>query len=144
VNLYDYCGSGRVLVVDDDAAVRELLMKKLSLLGYSVGLARDGEHALERVLDFVLDFRPDAMILDISMPKLDGFEVLERLGQEKLASMPVLMLSGRMSPAESQRAIQLGAKDFMTKPFSEMGLFRRVSRLFQHRPGARPQARFAS
>lgn len=140
MNLYDYCGSGRVLVVDDDAAVRELLMKKLSLLGYSVALARDGEHALERVADF----RPDAMILDISMPKLDGFEVLERLGHERLASMPVLMLSGRMSPAESQRAIQLGAKDFMTKPFSEMGLFRRVSRLFQHLPGARPQARFAS
>jgi DNA-binding response OmpR family regulator len=140
VNLYDYCGSGRVLVVDDDASIRELLVSRLGVLGYQVGLARDGEHALERMIDF----RPDAMILDIAMPKLDGFGVLEQLGREKLASLPVLMLSARTSPMEQQRAIQLGAKDYLTKPFSEMGLCRRVSRMMATKPGARPQARFAS
>jgi DNA-binding response OmpR family regulator len=140
VNLYDYCGSGRVLVADDDASIRDLLMNRLTVLGYTVGIARDGEHALERVIDF----RPDAMILDIAMPKLDGYEVLERLGREKLLSMPVMMLTARTSPMDQQRAIQLGAKDYLTKPFSEMGLCRRVSRLFASLPGAKPQARFAS
>jgi two-component system OmpR family response regulator len=140
VNLYDYCGSGRVLVVDDDAAVRELLMSRLTVLGYQVGIARDGEHALERVEDF----RPNAMILDIAMPKLDGFGVLQRLGRDKLASMPVLILTGSTTHAQTQQAIQLGAKDFMNKPFNEMQLFRRVSRLFATMPGGKPQARFAS
>lgn len=115
-------------------------MSRLNVLGYQVGIARDGEHALERVEDF----RPDAMILDIAMPKLDGFGVLQRLGRDKLASMPVLILTGSTTYAQTQQAIKLGAKDYMTKPFNEMQLFRRVSRLFAAKPGAKPQARFGS
>lgn len=140
MNLYDYCGNGRVLVVDDDAGVRELLMSRLSVLGYQVGIARDGEHALERIEDF----RPNTMILDIAMPKLDGFGVLQRLGRERLASMPVLILSGSTTYAQTQQAIKLGAKDYLNKPFNEMQLCRRVSRLFASLPGAKPQAKFAS
>lgn len=140
MNLYDYCGSGKVLVVDDDAGVRELLMSRLSVLGYQVGIARDGEHALERMEDF----RPNAMILDIAMPRLDGFGVLERLGRDKLASMPVLILTGSATFAQTQQAIKLGAKDFLMKPFNEMQLCRRVSRLFAAMPGGKPQTKFAS
>lgn len=140
MNLYDYCGSGRVLVADDDAAIRELVMARLSVLGYQVATARDGEHALERIAEF----RPGVVVLDVAMPKLDGFGVLERLGRETLSTMPVMMLSARTAPADQQRALQLGAKDYLTKPFSEMGLCRRVSRLFGTLPGAKPRARFAS
>lgn len=125
MNLHDYCGSGRVLVADDDAAIRELLRERLAIFGYEVRTCRDGQSVLE-VLD---QFNPHAMILDLSMPKLDGFEVLERIGRARLATMPVMILTGRTGSAEAAKAISLGAKDFLKKPFGELDLVRRVSRL---------------
>jgi two-component system OmpR family response regulator len=125
LNLHDYCGNGRVLIADDDAAIRELLRERLAIFGYDVRTCRDGEAVLE-ALD---QFNPHAMILDLSMPKLDGFQVLERIGRARLVSMPVMILTGRTGSADAARAISLGAKDFLKKPFGEMDLVRRVSRL---------------
>jgi DNA-binding response OmpR family regulator len=127
---YEYCGHGRVLIVDDDPAIRELLSIRLGVLGYQVATARDGDTALERIQDF----HPDAMILDVAMPRLDGFKVLERLGKARLAKLPVLMLTASTSVKDVQQAIRLGAKDYLCKPFTDDQLIRRVARLTRHVP----------
>jgi DNA-binding response OmpR family regulator len=127
MNFYDFVGTGRILVVDDSEAVRELLSIRLGVLGYTVQTARDGNQALSRVEEF----RPDAMIVDISMPTLDGFGFLQRLGPERVRQMPTLMLTARHAQADVRRAVELGARDFLAKPFDEQQLFRRVARLMR-------------
>lgn len=127
MNFYDYCGDGRILVVDDNEAVRELLSIRLGVLGYTVHTAKDGGRALE-AFEHV---RPDAMIVDISMPRLDGFGLLTHLGPERLRRTPTLMLTARNNDTDVRRAIQLGAKDYLAKPFDEQQLFRRVARLMR-------------
>lgn len=127
MNFYDYVGTGRILVVDDDEAIRELLSMRLSVLGYTVQAVKDGAAALDRFPDY----RPDAMIVDISMPRLDGFGFLERLGVEKVRQAPTLMLTARHAQEDVRRAIQLGARDFLAKPFEEPQLFRRMARLMR-------------
>jgi two-component system OmpR family response regulator len=139
MDLYDYCGRGKVLVADDDLAIRELLSIRLGLLGYQVVTAKDGGAALAAVAEH----KPDAVILDLAMPRLDGFGVLERLGRAKLASLPVLVLSGRTSAFEVQRAIRLGAKDYLAKPFGETQLLQRISRLTKFAPQFTQQRRSA-
>lgn len=127
MKFYDYVGTGRVLVVDDDEAVRELLSIRLGVLGYTVQTAKDGSVALDRFADF----KPDAMIVDIDMPNLGGFEFLERLGVEKVYRTPTLMLTGCLGDGDVRRAIELGARDFLAKPFEEHQLFRRMARLMR-------------
>lgn len=139
MDLYDYCGRGKVMVVDDDPGVRELLSIQLGAIGYQVETARDGEAALDRISEY----KPDAVILDLAMPRLDGFGVLEHLGRTKLASLPVLVLSARTSTFDVQRAIRLGAKDFLAKPFGEGQLERRLSRLTKWAPQFTQQRRTA-
>lgn len=139
MNLYDYCGRGKVLVVDDDGAIRELLSIRLGVLGYQVATAKDGETALRQISEF----KPDAVILDLAMPRLDGFGVLERLGRARLASLPVLVLSANTSVFEVQRAIKLGAKDYLAKPFGESQLMSRLSRLTRYAPQFTQQRRSA-
>jgi DNA-binding response OmpR family regulator len=139
MDLYDYCGRGKVLVVDDDPGVRELLSIRLGALGYQVVTAKDGAAALDQIPDC----KPDAVILDLSMPRLDGFGVLERLGRTKLASLPVLVLSARTSTFDVQRAIRLGAKDYLAKPFGESQLERRLTRLTKWAPQFTQQRRSA-
>jgi DNA-binding response OmpR family regulator len=139
MDLYDYSGRGKVLVVDDDVNIRDLLSIRLGVLGYQVVTAKDGAAALQ----CIQEFKPDAVILDLAMPRLDGFGVLERLGRAKLASLPVLVLSARTSTFEVQRAIRLGAKDYLAKPFGESQLLRRISRLTKWAPQFTQQRRSA-
>lgn len=127
MNFYDYVGTGRILVVDDSDALRELLSIRLSVLGYTVQAVKDGAAALDRFAEF----NPEAMIVDISMPRLDGFEFLQRLGPQKVNATPTLMLTARHAVDDVRRAIDLGAKDFLAKPFEEQQLFRRVARLMR-------------
>lgn len=114
----------RVLAVDDDPAVLELVGIRLSLAGCAIAVARDGYQALERLADF----QPEAMVLDVSMPGLDGFGVLARM-REKGLSCPTLVLSARRDADEVRRAIELGARDYLTKPFRDDQLLLRVARL---------------
>jgi DNA-binding response OmpR family regulator len=130
VNFYDYCGSGRILVVDDHAPTRELLALRLGVIGYHVQTTDNGRKAMERIYSF----KPDAVICDLNMPELDGFGLLERLGPQRLAYLPVMMLTASHTAADVQRAISLGARDFLAKPFDERQLFRRVARLLRKRP----------
>ena len=123
----------RILVVDDDPMILELLVTRLDLAGYEVVTARDGHEALKRIPDT----HPHAMILDINMPRLDGFGVLQHLKSTgRILTLPVMVLTARYQARDVQEAIKLGAKDFLAKPFKDNQLFMRVERLL--RSNARP------
>lgn len=125
-----------VFVVEDDPVVRELVLTRLALAGYATGWASDGNTAF----NVCKDRRPDAMILDISMPGIDGMEVLRRLQKHHaLRPVPTMMLTARNKADDVQQAIALGAMDFMRKPFDDKVLLARVSRLV--RAGARAASR---
>jgi len=125
----------RILVVEDDPMVLELICTRLTLAGYQTVHGRDGYEGLDRLRDD----RPDAMVLDINMPRLDGFGVLRQmklLGH--LPRVPVMMLTARNQTADVQAAIKLGARDFLTKPFDDRTLLARVARLVRTAASARP------
>jgi DNA-binding response OmpR family regulator len=111
--------SASVLVVDDDADVRMLLRELLSRAGYAVSEAPDGRAAL-RVL---YEERPDLVVLDVSMPGLDGWGTLERI--RELSDVPVVMLSALGAELEKVRALRGGADDYVTKPFGRQELLAR-------------------
>lgn len=122
----------RILVVDDDAAMRELLAARLGLAGYEVFKARNGVEGLE-----AFQYMPDVLILDINMPGLDGFDVLQQLrAAGRLKKTRVMVLTARNQPADVRRAIELGAHDFLAKPFDGPTLLARTARLM--RRTARP------
>lgn len=117
----------RVMTVDDDRAILELVSTRLTLAGYDVFSARDGHEAVSRISGV----RPDAMVLDLNMPGLDGFGVLQRLGKVGTARLPILVLTARHDAADVQRAIGLGARDYLAKPFKDSQLLMRVARLLR-------------
>lgn len=102
----------RILVVDDDRAVREALRRTLSLAGYEVQLAEDGEQALELILQAV----PEAVVLDIGLPGIDGLEVCRRV-RLMGSRVPILMLTARDAVADRIDGLDVGADDYMVKPF---------------------------
>jgi len=120
----------RILVVDDDRAVRESLRRSLAFNGYDVDLASDGEAALEAIAGR----RPDAMILDLMMPRVDGLEVCRRLrgsGDE----LPILVLTARDAVSDRVAGLDAGADDYLPKPFALEELLARLRALLR-RSGA--------
>ena len=116
----------RVLVVEDDEAVRTLLLTRLDLAGYRTSHAADGWKALLAMQEF----RPDGVILDVNMPGLDGFGVLEtKRSRGAIKDIPVMMLTARQAPTDIRRALGLGARDYLAKPFDDQQLLARVARL---------------
>jgi two-component system response regulator MprA len=116
----------KILVVDDEPAVRESLRRALQLEGYEVALARDGLEALESVhADGV-----DAVVLDVSMPRLDGLETCRRLRSEGSA-LPVLMLTARDEVADRVAGLDAGADDYVVKPFALEELLARLRALLR-------------
>jgi two-component system, OmpR family, response regulator MprA len=113
-----------VLVVDDEPDILLLHRLNLESAGHSVALAADGITALERIADR----RPDCVVLDVMMPVLDGWGVLERL-KAVPDPPPVLVVSAKSSPADIGRARELGAADFLAKPFDGDELVERVGAL---------------
>ncbi len=127
----------RILVVDDDPAVLDLVVTRLEIAGYETRRARDGAAAVDRLAEV----RPAAMILDLNMPKLDGFGVLDLMSQRAdLAGIPVLVLSARSAPNDVKLAIAMGASDYLSKPFETSRLLSRVARLVQPRRPPPPPA----
>jgi len=119
----------RVLVVDDDPAVSAALNRALRLEGYEVSLAVDGVRALEEVA-----IRPpDAMILDIGLPTIDGLEVCRRLRAAD-DDMPVLMLTARDAVNDRVQGLDVGADDYLVKPFALAELLARLRALLRRRP----------
>ena len=115
-----------ILVCDDDELLVDLLTYRLCARGYQVTAARDGGEALQRLAEN----RPDAVILDAMMPVVDGFEVLRRIREDQAtADLPVVMLSARKQEREIVGALQLGANDFVVKPFIPEELVARLARL---------------
>jgi CheY-like chemotaxis protein len=112
VNATTRIGSrGRVLAVDDEPAVGEMLQSVFTELGYAVKCAGGGREAL----DVVLDFKPDVVLLDLLMPEMSGIEVLDRLRRER-PELPVVILSGSHDAALARRSMENGAFDFLPKP----------------------------
>jgi two-component system, OmpR family, response regulator MprA len=117
----------KILVVDDERAVRDSLRRALELEGYDVELAADGEEALERLHS---NGEPDAVVLDILMPKMDGLEVCRRLRREGLR-LPVLMLTAREEVENRVAGLDAGADDYVTKPFALEELLARMRALLR-------------
>ncbi|HEY0647358.1 response regulator [Phenylobacterium sp.] len=116
----------RVLVVEDDPFLLELITTRLELAGFDTRAARDGSQALQRLTEF----RPEAMVLDINMPVLDGFGVLIHMQAQGLTEKtPTMVLTARNSPEDVAKAIKLGARDYLSKPFKDEQLIARVGRL---------------
>ena len=118
----------RVLIAEDDALVREALRTRLLVAGYEVHVARTGTEAMQRILSV----QPDVLILDINMPEMDGFGVLEALRTEQPnLKMPVMVLSARRNEEDVKRAVALGAQDYVLKAQAETDLLGRVQRLLR-------------
>jgi two-component system, OmpR family, response regulator MprA len=122
----------RILVVDDDRAVREALRRTLTLADYEVAVAEDGEAAIEQIVQAV----PDAVVLDVGLPGIDGLEVcarVRRLGNR----VPILILTARDAVADRIDGLDVGADDYMVKPFDVGELKARLRALLRR---AKPQA----
>ena len=116
----------KVLVVDDDAAVRDSLARTLRFQGYQVATACDGQQAL----DAVHSDEPDVVILDVSMPTLDGLQACRQLRAEG-ALLPVLMLTARDSVGDRVAGLDAGADDYLVKPFAVQELLARLRALLR-------------
>ncbi|MEA3019725.1 MAG: two-component system, OmpR family, operon response regulator KdpE, partial [Actinomycetota bacterium] len=110
----------RVLVVDDELAIRRTLDENLRARGYAVDLASDGEAALE----LAVAHRPDVVILDLGLPGIDGVEVVR--GLRAWATMPIIVLSVRNAETDKVDALDAGADDYVTKPFGMGELLARL------------------
>jgi DNA-binding response OmpR family regulator len=118
----------KILVVDDDVELVGLLRFALAGAGYEVVTAFDGEQALARLADSA----PDLVVLDVNLPLLDGFAVLERL--RKHSEVPVMMLTVRSAEEDEVHGLDLGADDYLKKPFSPRALLARVRSLLRRGP----------
>jgi DNA-binding response OmpR family regulator len=119
-----------VLVADDDDDIRSLVAFRLERSGYRVLVARDGEEALA----LAVKHTPDLAVLDVMMPKIDGYEVTRRLRKEDATrAMPVILLTSRAQEADVARGFEAGADDYIRKPFSPQELRARVQAILGRR-----------
>ncbi len=106
---------GRIMLIEDEEILIDVLQKKLITEGYDVLVARNGEEGIQKLKE-TRDNPPDLILLDIIMPKKDGFAVLEAIRKDKkLAPIPVIIISNSGQPVELSRAKELGAKDWLVK-----------------------------
>jgi DNA-binding response OmpR family regulator len=119
-----------VLAADDDADILELITFRLERSGYTVLQARDGEEAWH----LARTAKPDLAVLDVMMPKLDGFELTRRLrADEATKGMPIILLTARAQESDVQDGFEAGADDYMRKPFSPQELRARVQAILGRR-----------
>jgi two-component system, OmpR family, response regulator MprA len=126
--LENEAATGRVLVVEDDQAIADVLRRTLRQEGHEVRSAADGEQALSAAAEFM----PDLVILDLGLPKLDGVEVLRRLRAED--DVPVLILTARADLDDRVEGLDTGADDYLVKPFERQELLARMRALMRRRP----------
>ena len=119
-----------VLVADDDEDIRMLVTFRLERSGYEVLAARDGEEALE----LAIRHRPELAVLDLMMPKLDGYQLTRRLRElEETRRIPVILLTARAQDDDVARGFEAGADDYIRKPFSPQELRARVQAILGRR-----------
>ncbi|MBK1624171.1 MULTISPECIES: response regulator transcription factor [Afifella] len=120
-----------ILICDDDPLLIELMEFRLRAKGYAVTTATDGEEAFAKVSSE----RPSIVVLDAMMPKLDGFDVLNRIKQDpELKDIPVVMLTARKNERDIVSALERGAEDYLVKPFIPDELMARLSKLIARQP----------
>jgi DNA-binding response OmpR family regulator len=120
---------GHILVVDDERAIRRLLRMYLTDAGYTVAEAADGADAIDQVRRGGIDL----VLLDLMLPEVDGFEVTRRL--REVASVPVIMVTARSEEAHRVTGLELGADDYVTKPFSPLEVVARVKAVLRRTSG---------
>lgn len=133
-------GNGRVLVVDDEANIADVISIALRYNDYEVETAADGGAALKAFAEF----RPNLIVLDVMLPDIDGFEVARRL-RERAEDVPILFLTAKDTTEDKVRGLTLGGDDYVTKPFSVEELLARVAtvlRRFGHAGGEESVLRF--
>ncbi|GHH68685.1 hypothetical protein GCM10017673_18180 [Streptosporangium violaceochromogenes] len=114
---------GRVLVVDDDEVIRQLIAVNLTLEGFQVETASDGQDCLDRVLDVM----PDVITLDVMMPRLDGWMTASRLrGGVETGHIKVVLITARAQEDDKRRGMDIGVDAYLTKPFDPAELIRVV------------------
>ncbi|MER7827141.1 MULTISPECIES: response regulator transcription factor [unclassified Streptomyces] len=128
-------GEARILVVDDEPAVREALRRSLAFEGYAVQTAVDGLDALDKAASYA----PDLIVLDIQMPRMDGLTAARRLRASGSVT-PILMLTARDTVGDRVTGLDAGADDYLVKPFELDELFARVRALLRRSSYATPQA----
>ena len=120
---------GRILVVDDEIYIVHILDFSLGMEGYEVLTALDGEQALEKARAE----KPDLIVLDIMMPKLDGYETCKRLKADaQTKDVPVILLSAKGRNVDQKVGFEVGADDYITKPFSPRKLVERINAILGH------------
>ena len=120
---------GRILVVDDEIYIVHILDFSLGMEGYEVLTALDGEQALEKARAE----HPDLIVLDIMMPKLDGYEICKMLkSEEGTKNIPVILLSAKGRNVDQKVGFEVGADDYITKPFSPRKLVERINAILGH------------
>jgi DNA-binding response OmpR family regulator len=124
----DFERSPRVLVVEDDEAIAQVLQRSLRLEGYDVRVAGDGITALDEAHAFL----PDLVVLDLGLPKLDGIEVARRMRQTD--DVPILVLTARDAVEARVEGLDSGADDYLVKPFERQELLARLRALLRRRP----------
>ncbi len=129
---------GRVLVVEDDADIADVLRRSLRQEGYEVRTSADGVDALDVATGFV----PDLVVLDLGLPRLDGVEVCRRLRAD--GDVPILMLTARAETEDRVDGLDSGADDYLVKPFERQELLARIRALLRRRPPARHRPRSRS
>jgi two-component system response regulator MprA len=124
----DVARPARVLVVEDDADIAQVLQRSLRIEGYEVRIASDGERALEDARGFL----PDLVILDLGLPRMDGIDVAKALRADD--DVPILMLTARDALEARVDGLDAGADDYLTKPFERQELLARMRALLRRRP----------
>jgi two-component system, OmpR family, alkaline phosphatase synthesis response regulator PhoP len=115
---------GRILVVDDEIYIVHILDFSLGMEGYEVVTALDGEEGLQKAIEF----KPDLIVLDIMMPKMDGYETCKALkADERTKNTPVILLSAKGRNVDMQTGYDVGADEYITKPFSPRKLVDRIN-----------------
>ena len=128
---------GRILVVDDEIYIVHILDFSLGMEGYEVLTALDGEQALEKARAE----KPDLIVLDIMMPKLDGYETCKRLKADpEIKDVPVILLSAKGRNVDQKVGFEVGADDYITKPFSPRKLVERINAILGQTSSQRMQA----
>lgn len=118
----------QVMIVDDSPSVRHITSKLIKNAGWDVVLAKDGQEALDLLLD--AEKLPNVILSDVEMPRLDGYELLTAIrNSEKFGHLPVIMITSRASHKHQQKAVELGVSEYLTKPFDDAVLIERIKEL---------------
>src|SRR5215471_17707924 len=127
--MMERCNSNRILVVEDEASLRLVLVDLLKGRGYAIDTVDTGKNVKGRIVTTNFDL----VILDIMLPDMDGFDVCRALRDEGI-SAPVLMLTARDATSDKIRGLRIGADDYLTKPFNPEELLARIEALLRRRP----------